>query len=245
MATTDSGKLVLYQFNPAKRFPNLSPFCVKLETYLKLANIPYECKYTVSTRLNPKAKMPYVKYKNEIIGDTSLIIERLKHDYGDKLDAQLTEKDKSVALAYKILVEDHLMPMTAYFLWIDPEGFNNFFNAVLKNRSWLVRNIFVGRMVRNVKKNLWGHGIGRHSRQEIIEFANQDIKAVAEFLDNKKYFLGDKISTVDCSIFAVIGVTLTSPSRSPLVDIIKKYPNLVQYVDRVLQEQYPQYPRVT
>ena len=32
----------LYQFAPAWDVPNLSPFCVKVETYLKMAGLPYE-----------------------------------------------------------------------------------------------------------------------------------------------------------------------------------------------------------
>lgn len=32
----------LYQFAPAWDVPNLSPFCVKVETYLRMAGLPYE-----------------------------------------------------------------------------------------------------------------------------------------------------------------------------------------------------------
>jgi Glutathione S-transferase N-terminal domain len=34
--------VTLYKFIPAWGLPDLSPFCVKLETYLRLAKIPYE-----------------------------------------------------------------------------------------------------------------------------------------------------------------------------------------------------------
>ena len=32
----------LYQFNPAWGLPNPSPFCMKVETYLRMVGLPYE-----------------------------------------------------------------------------------------------------------------------------------------------------------------------------------------------------------
>jgi len=32
----------LYQFHPAWGLPNPSPFCMKVETYLRMAGLPYE-----------------------------------------------------------------------------------------------------------------------------------------------------------------------------------------------------------
>ena len=32
----------LYQFAPAFGLPNASPFCMKMETYLRMAGLPYE-----------------------------------------------------------------------------------------------------------------------------------------------------------------------------------------------------------
>ena len=37
----------LYQFAPVWGIPNLSVFCVKLETYLRMANLSYEKHSTV------------------------------------------------------------------------------------------------------------------------------------------------------------------------------------------------------
>ena len=53
--------LKLYQFPRGKKFPNYSPFCVKLETYLKIAEIPYENIYTLDLKKNPKHQMPYIE----------------------------------------------------------------------------------------------------------------------------------------------------------------------------------------
>ena len=43
----------LYQFPPALGLPNASPFCMKLETYLRMAGLPFENKYTPHLRQHP------------------------------------------------------------------------------------------------------------------------------------------------------------------------------------------------
>ena len=49
-----------YQFERKWGIPNLSPFCCKTETYLRMANIEYEIKVTLPSEA-PKGKLPYSK----------------------------------------------------------------------------------------------------------------------------------------------------------------------------------------
>ena len=58
--------------------PNLSPFCTKLECYLRMAEIPYK---TAAMQLGkaPKGKIPYVELSDGTrLGDSQLIIEHLE-----------------------------------------------------------------------------------------------------------------------------------------------------------------------
>lgn len=45
--------IILHQFaRPNNGVPSLSPFCLKMETYLRMADLPYQvlvCKYVLST----------------------------------------------------------------------------------------------------------------------------------------------------------------------------------------------------
>lgn len=46
-----TGTVYLYQFQRAKVIPSISPYCLKLETWLRMKNITYEVKTSTFTRL--------------------------------------------------------------------------------------------------------------------------------------------------------------------------------------------------
>lgn len=48
----------LYQFTPAWGLPNPGPFCLKLETWLRMADIPYELVSGADVRKAPKKSCP-------------------------------------------------------------------------------------------------------------------------------------------------------------------------------------------
>jgi len=64
---------------------NMSPFCVKLETYLRMAGnrIPSG---PGRFQKGPLGRIPYAEIDGKTMGDTTLIIDRLKQKFGDPLD---------------------------------------------------------------------------------------------------------------------------------------------------------------
>ena len=100
----------LYQFEPAFGLPNASPFCKKLETYLRRAALPFEVPPTSlrDLRKAPKGKMPYIKNGGKILADSTIIIDHSKRTYGDRLDGWLSAKQQAVALAFQRLIEENL-----------------------------------------------------------------------------------------------------------------------------------------
>ena len=61
----------LVQFYPALGVRSLSPFCLKLETYLRLAGIDYEVVRSNDARRAPKGKLPYIIDGDLTIGDSA------------------------------------------------------------------------------------------------------------------------------------------------------------------------------
>ena len=51
----------LFQFPRMFGIPNVSPFCCKLETWLRIAKVPYEVVDTPDPRKGPKGKLPFIE----------------------------------------------------------------------------------------------------------------------------------------------------------------------------------------
>jgi len=67
----------LHQFAPAFGLPNASPFCMKLETYLRMAGLPYETVNDGNVLKAPKGKLPWIDDDGTRVADSSFIIEHL------------------------------------------------------------------------------------------------------------------------------------------------------------------------
>lgn len=154
----------LVQFAPAFGLPNASPFCMKLETWLRMAGLPFE---TVNDGMRvmkaPKGKLPYiVDDDGSVVSDSSLIIEHLQQRRGIALDAALTPAERGVATAFRRLFEENLYWAVLHTRWVDDAGWaltrEAFFGTMPVPLRW-----FVPAMARRgLRAELRGHGMGRH-----------------------------------------------------------------------------------
>ena len=67
--------LVQFPISPTMR--TISPFALKLETYLRLKKVPYECVY--SFKFSKKGQIPYIELNGEQIADSNIIIQELEN----------------------------------------------------------------------------------------------------------------------------------------------------------------------
>jgi glutathione S-transferase len=75
--------------------------------------------------------------------------------------------------------------------------------------------------------------MGRHRHDEIIGLGRHDLQAVADFLGDKPYFMGDRPSSVDATVYAYLANFLWAPFPSPLVSLREQIPQLEQYCQRM------------
>src|SRR5262249_50946689 len=88
----------LFQFPRMFAVPNLSPFCCKLATWLRIARIPYESVPTPDPRKDPKGKLPFIEDAGVRIADTSIIVDSLVKTRGVDPDARLDAAQRATAL---------------------------------------------------------------------------------------------------------------------------------------------------
>ena len=68
--------IYLVQFPVSPSIRSISPFALKLETYLRLKNVPYEPVY--SQKFSTKGQTPYIELNGEQIPDSNVIIQELE-----------------------------------------------------------------------------------------------------------------------------------------------------------------------
>ncbi|HKU71168.1 MAG TPA: glutathione S-transferase family protein [Burkholderiales bacterium] len=228
----------LYQFRPAFGLPNASPFCMKVETYLRMAGLAYECPRRADLRKSPKGKMPYIDDEGTIVADSSFIIEHLKRRHGDSLDAHLDAGARATALAMQRLFEENMYWAVVYFRWIEDAGWavtrEAYFDWMKPPLKWVVPPV-----ARNmVRKELHGQGMGRHSSEEIAAIGAKDLDAVAAFLGDKPFFMGAQPSSLDATAYAFLANVLWVPYEMPLKTHARNYPQIEAYCQRMKVRYY-------
>src|SRR5262245_60540905 len=239
MTDTAPAPIKLFQFPRLFAIPNLSPFCCKLETWLRLAQIPYQVIDTPDPRKSPKGKLPFIEDAGKRIADTSLIIDYLARTRGVDLDRNLDPAQRATALLVQRTLEEHFTFVILYTHFIRPDGWKHTqatFASVPAIARPLVAKLVRGRM----RKILWTQGILRHSDQDIMEAGRRDWRAVLTVMGNGPFFFGDQPTGVDAIVFAALATTLLTPIESPVRDFLSSQPQCLAYAERLRGRLFPE-----
>lgn len=231
--------ITLHQFPPALGLPNASPFCLKLELYLRMANLPYRNRYTLNLQQAPKGKLPWIDDDGTRVSDSGLIVDYLERKHGGLLDRGLTAQQKATALAIRRLIEEHLYWAVLYTRWIEDEGWPITREGFFGSLKWPL-SVIVPKVARSgLRKELHGHGMGRHSREDIHALGIADIEALSALLGDRPWFLGDKPSSVDACATGFLANLLMVPLETPLKAAATSHGNLVAYCRRAAKTYFP------
>jgi glutathione S-transferase len=229
----------LFQFPRMFGIPNVSPFCCKLETWLRITRIPYEVVDTPDPRRAPKGKLPFIEDAGRRIADTSLIVDHLARTRGVDPDARLDASQHATALLVQRTLEEHYAFVLAYTHLLRDEGWRHTrtrFDSV----PAIIRPLVTRAVRGSVKKVLWTQGILRHSHDDIVESALRDWRAVLTVMGDGPFFFGDEPTGVDAIVFGALATSVLTPIRSPVGDFLRSQPPLAAYADRMLARFFPE-----
>lgn len=226
--------VVLHMFGRGKNCPNLSPFVLKLETYLRMADIKYEIDF--EEPLGSKGKSPWITLNGQEFTDSQLIMEHLAVQFNKDFSAHLTQEEKATAHAFRTMLEEHTLWTLAYWRFVVDHGRTVFTGMHI---PFFLR--FMGKaFVRKVKNACWLQGIGRHSPSEIENMGRQDLAAISAYLGEKDFLMGDKPTEVDCAIFGFLCQLMWASAGSPYVRMLENdFPNMRSYCLRVRDKFWP------
>ena len=103
--TVPNGVVLLHQSPISDRVANISSFAVSLETYLRMANIPYKNSFVPKN--SPKGKIPWIEYNGKKIADSNFCVSFLNEEFKVTLDDKLSKSEKAVSHAIKTMVKEN------------------------------------------------------------------------------------------------------------------------------------------
>lgn len=239
MNATEQAPIKLFQFPRIFAIPNLSPFCCKLETWLRIAGIPYEVVDTPDPRKAPRGKVPFIEDAGLRIADSSLIIEHLVRTRGVDPDATLSPSQRATALLVQRTLEEHYAFVVAYTHLVREDGLRHT-RARFDALPPIVRQLVARTVRRSVEQLLWQQGLLRYSDQEIAEAAKHDWRAVLAVMSDGPYFFGEQLTSIDAIVFGSLATTVLTPIRSPIRDFLDAQPRLLAYAERMRARLFPE-----
>lgn len=230
--------ITLYCAGEGFGLPEVSPYVTKTEVQLIMAGLPYR-KEPAMRETSPKGQLPWIDDHGARVADSTFIRAHLEKAYGFDLDAGLSAAERGQAWAIERMIENHLGWTGAWARFFIVENFDK------GPRHWFdwapedQHDDLCGDLLEEVHANLRAVGIGRHSRDEIVELGVTSLQALSSILGDKPYLFGNRPVGVDAVAFAMLAQFMTPFFDSDLRRAAESFPNLVGYVDRMMARYYP------
>ncbi|KAJ3174972.1 hypothetical protein HK101_010778 [Irineochytrium annulatum] len=224
-----------------------SPFCVKLELYLRVIKADYVV--CTKTGLSRKGKKPYITYNGREISDSELCIPWLEAHTGKKLNKILEPTELSAVEAYRTMIEDGLYWQNVYFRWCLPSSYPWIRSHLFAHLPAPMSHIIPLLVRPRIRRTLHHQGTSRHSAGEVMALADYRLQGLNDMLGDDDYFMGThKPTTLDCSVFGLLAVWLFQDlpafagegGRDEVGDMIRRRPKLVGFVKRVMASYFPE-----
>ncbi len=230
--------ITLYTFGPAFGLPDISPFVTKAEMLLKMTGLDYRTD-TRGFNKAPKGKLPYIDDDGETVADSTFIRWHLERKYGIDFDRGLDEAERASAWAFEKMFEDHAYWSVVHARWMDDENFERGSRAYFQQLPLPMR-LVVPRAARGqIKAQIKGHGMGRHTDEEIVALGTRSLDAASGFLAEKPFMMGGAPTGLDATAFAFVAGALCPTFETPLRDAVERHDNLKAYLGRMTDRYYP------
>ncbi|GMR44903.1 hypothetical protein PMAYCL1PPCAC_15098, partial [Pristionchus mayeri] len=200
----------LYQMYGTKSMSSFSPFCIKIEAFLRLHTIPFERRDVLVTK-GENGKVPFIELNGEQTADSNIIIAKLAKQF----NVQEYENDEDANIDHSI---DHSICSMADF-----RTYNLLVHYKMScNQKILMRALAAGRvpdvivdwlapvvgyLLRSEYHRRINESIGKFTNEQFDELARKDLEVYRGLLGSKRFLFGDRLTTADCTLFGHLAAT--------------------------------------
>lgn len=220
----------LYQAGEGWGLPNISPFCIKLELFFKIYDIPYEVK-SYNPFFAPRKKMPYIQWNGSWISDTETIIDYLSHEFSIDMDSKLSLEQKRFSHSIRRMLEDGTYFTLLYNRWLVEENWKNVKKTYFGNMPFLFRDLFAYTLRKQVRGMCYAQGISRYSSNEIQKIVGQDINTLVHFMTGETSYFKEGISRIDLTVFSIMASIMMTDLPVNFIDQFKNNKKIINYLE--------------
>jgi len=229
----------LHSFGPSLNMVDPSPFVLKVDVFMRMANIQFEHVSSLNNLSRaPKGKLPFIVDGDKTIADSHFIISYLKRKYNVDLDSQLSNEQRHIGYLIAKSLDENLYWCLLYSRWADDNCWKYVKEAFFGSMPFPVKSIVPLIVRRGVISALKKQGMGKHSKEEIKTLAQESFDSLSALLARQKYFFGETPCTFDASAFAFLSEFILADLENEFNDIARRYDNLVKYCDNMQARYY-------
>lgn len=211
-----------------------SPFCLKLETWLRMAGIAYTRRSLDKLPQSKSGKVPYLLLDDgTTLADSNVIIRTLARERGIDLDAGQSPEERASAHAVLRLVEESLYFTAVWERWMLPAFWPITRDGYFGTLPGPLRALFAGLVRRKIKAILHGQGTLRYEPDEIAVRGAADMRALSALLGKENWFHGERPGVADAAAYGVLANLLGFPGATGLKSAVQACPNLVAFCHRI------------
>lgn len=230
--------ITLHGFGEYFEIIDPSALVLKVDAYMRMAGINFESENNPNNlKVAPKGKLPFIDDDGKIIADSQFIIEYLKQHYND-LDAHLSSEQKAQAYLITKSLDENLYFIGVYSRWVCDDTWPHIKEAFFGNLPPVIKTLVPLLLRKNMKRTLIGQGLTKHSHEEILHIAKQSLQALSDLIADKKYFFGEKASSLDASAYGILANFIETNISNSFNSLAREFPNLVNYCARVKKTFY-------
>lgn len=221
--------------------PSISPECLKVETWLRIMDIPYEHIDHESLTGSNNSQLPHCKvagkeipYSTHMTGE---IAKAVNKETGESTET--TPLDNGAQRAFEGLIEGSLHWVLIYMRatqanQLPPcDGFQGRFLQILRP--------FANKVVASKLKTKADYqGIGRQNANDVLATGKEDLRAISAYLGKKDFMAGGQPNKLDATAFAHLSQFWYIPTDNELKTFIKEEcSNLMDYMERMRAKFWP------
>jgi glutathione S-transferase len=227
----DRSMLTLYTYHALFGVADNNGYGLKVFAFLRLAGVPFVHEHIFDASKAPRGQLPYIVDGSDTVGDSGTIIDYVTKKYDVRLDAQLTDAQRTTNLLVARMLDD-LYWVMSYSRWKDERYWHFFRDALLREHPSLTAEGLAKAKEFNAQRYYY-QGIGRFDPDAAMARGLADLAAIAALIPRDGLVHGKRPSSVDAAIYGFIANIYFYDIDTPLKRFVVAHDNIVRHCNAI------------